>query len=118
MVELRQEGFSNVETLVADAQRLDLPPASFDAAISRFGVMLLPAPQEALAAIHRALKPDGKLAALVWSTAERNPLLALPLGILQARGLLLNPVDGLHSVRHPVLWNGQTPGAPGGQPGT
>ena len=85
---LRQEGWSNVETLVADAQRLDLPPDSFDAAISRFGVMLIPAHQEALAAIRRALKPGGKLAAMVWSTAERNPFFALPLGILQARGLL------------------------------
>ena len=85
---LRQEGWSNVETLVANAQRLDLPPDSLDAAISRFGVMLIPAHQEALAAIRRALKPGGKLAAMVWLTAERNPFFALPLGILQARGLL------------------------------
>jgi ubiquinone/menaquinone biosynthesis C-methylase UbiE len=85
---VRQEGWSNVETLVADAQRLDLPPDSFDAAISRFGVMLIPAHQEALSAIRRALEPGGKLAAMVWSTAERNPFFALPLGILQARGLL------------------------------
>jgi SAM-dependent methyltransferase len=85
---LRQEGWSNVETLVADAQRLDLPPDSFDAAISRFGVMLVPAHQDALAAIRHALKPGGKLAAMVWSTAEHNPFFALPLGILQARGLL------------------------------
>jgi ubiquinone/menaquinone biosynthesis C-methylase UbiE len=85
---LRQEGWSNVETLVADAGRLDLAPASFDAAISRFGVMLIPAHQEALAAIRRALEPDGKLAAMVWSTAERNPIFALPLGILQERDLL------------------------------
>lgn len=85
---LRQEGWSNVETLVADAQRLDLAPDSFDAAISRFGAMLIPAHQDALAAIRHALKPGGKLAAMVWSTAERNPFFALPLGILQARGLL------------------------------
>lgn len=86
--ELQQEGWANVETLVADAQRLDLAPASFDAAISRFGVMLIPAHQEVLSAILRALKPGGKLAAMVWSTAEQNPFFALPLGILQARGLL------------------------------
>jgi SAM-dependent methyltransferase len=91
---LRQEGWSNVETLVADAQRLALAPDSFDAAISRFGVMLIPAHQEALSAIRRALKPGGKLAALVWSTAERNPFFALPLGILQARGLLPTPEPG------------------------
>jgi ubiquinone/menaquinone biosynthesis C-methylase UbiE len=91
---LRQEGWSNVETLVADAQRLDLPPDSFDAAISRFGVMLIPAHQEALFAIRRALKPGGKFAAMVWSTAERNPFFALPLGILQVRGLLPPPESG------------------------
>lgn len=91
---LRQEGWSNVETLVADAQRLDLAPDSFDAAISRFGVMLIPAHQEALSAIRRALKPGSKLAAMVWSTAERNPFFALPLGILQARGLLPSPEPG------------------------
>jgi SAM-dependent methyltransferase len=91
---LRQEGWSNVETLVADAQRLDLAPDSFDAAISRFGVMLIPAHQETLSAIRRALKPGGKLAAMVWSTAERNPFFAMPLGILQARGLLPPPEPG------------------------
>jgi ubiquinone/menaquinone biosynthesis C-methylase UbiE len=91
---LQEEGWSNIETLVADAQRLDLPPDSFDAAISRFGVMLIPAHQEALAAIRHALKPGGKLAVMVWSTAERNPFFALPLGILQARGLLPSPEPG------------------------
>jgi SAM-dependent methyltransferase len=91
---LREEGWSNVETLVEDARRLDLPPDSFDAAISRNGVMLIPAHQEALSAIRRALKPGGKFAAMVWSTAERNPIFALPLGILQARGLLPSPEPG------------------------
>jgi ubiquinone/menaquinone biosynthesis C-methylase UbiE len=91
---LRQEGWSNVETLVADAQRLDLAPDAFDAAISRFGVMLIPAHQAALSAIRRALKPGGKLAAMVWSTAERNPFFAVPLGILQTRGLLPPPEPG------------------------
>ena len=91
---LRQEGWSNVETLVADAQRLELPPGSFDAAISRFGVMLIPSHREALSAIRRALKPGGKLAATVWSTAERNPFFALPLGMLHARGMLPTPELG------------------------
>ena len=91
---LGQEGWTNVETLVADARHLKLPRYSFDAAISRFGVMLIPAHQEALSAIRSALKPGGKLAAMVWSTAEQNPFFALPLGILQARGLLPPPEPG------------------------
>jgi ubiquinone/menaquinone biosynthesis C-methylase UbiE len=89
---LRQEGWANVETLVADAGRLDLAPDSFDAAISRFGAMLIPERQVALAAIRRALRPGGKLAVMVWSTAERNPIMALPLAILLEHGLLPSAV--------------------------
>jgi SAM-dependent methyltransferase len=78
---MRREGWGNVETLVADARRLALKPGSFDAAISRFGVMLVPTAGDALTAIHRTLKPGGRLAAMVWSAPERNPFLSLPLGI-------------------------------------
>jgi SAM-dependent methyltransferase len=91
---LRHEGCTNVETRVADAQRLDLAPDAFDVAISRFGVMLVPAPREALSAVRRALKPGGRLAAMVWSTPERNPFFALPLGSLLRRGLLPPPEPG------------------------
>ena len=89
---MRREGWGNVETLVADARRLALKPGSFDAAISRFGVMLVPTAGDALAAIHRTLKPGGRLAAMVWSAPERNPFLSLPLGILARRGLLPPPL--------------------------
>lgn len=88
---LRQEGWTTVETRVADAQRLDLAADSVDAAISRLGVMLVAAPQDALSAVRRALKPGGRLAAMVWSAPDRNPFLALPLGILARRGLLPPP---------------------------
>jgi ubiquinone/menaquinone biosynthesis C-methylase UbiE len=59
----QQAGLTTVETLVMDAQHLDLEPTSFDAAISRFGVMLMPDPHKALEAIRRALRPSAKLAA-------------------------------------------------------
>jgi len=41
---MREHGAENVETRVMDAQRLELDADSFDAAISRFGVMLVPDP--------------------------------------------------------------------------
>jgi crotonobetainyl-CoA:carnitine CoA-transferase CaiB-like acyl-CoA transferase len=31
---------------------------------------------------------------------------------VQARGLLVSPTQGLQTVRHPVLWNGEAPSAP------
>ena len=76
-----QAGLSNVTTRVMDAQQLVVEPESFDAAISRLGLMFIPDLQGALTSIRRALKPGGKLAAIVVSSAEKNRYLALPLEI-------------------------------------
>jgi ubiquinone/menaquinone biosynthesis C-methylase UbiE len=85
---IQQEGVTTITTRVMDAQQLDLEDDTFDAVICRLGLMLLPHPQQALSEIHRVLKPGGKLAALVWSSPEHNPLWSLPLGIVSnyARG--------------------------------
>lgn len=76
------EGFTNITTRVMDAEQLDLEDNAFDAVICRLGLMLIPHPQQALREIRRVLKPGGKLAALVWSAPENNPLFSLPLAIL------------------------------------
>src|SRR5581483_2705655 len=78
----QQEGLTTITTCVMDAQQLDLEDETFDAVICRLGLMLFPHPQQALREIHRVLKTGGKLAALVWSSPEHNPLWSLPLGIL------------------------------------
>jgi ubiquinone/menaquinone biosynthesis C-methylase UbiE len=91
----RRDGLSNVETRVMDAGSLGLAPGSFDAAISRLGLMLVPAPERALARIRRALRPGGRLAAVVFSSAEQNPLSALPLAIARRHaGLPPASADG------------------------
>jgi ubiquinone/menaquinone biosynthesis C-methylase UbiE len=72
----QQAGLSNVETQVQDARTLDRDPESFDAAISRVALMLIPERERVLTGIRRALKPGGKLAAIVFSTPEQNPALA------------------------------------------
>jgi ubiquinone/menaquinone biosynthesis C-methylase UbiE len=79
---VQQEGVTNITTRVMDAQQLDLEGDTFDAVICRLGLMLLPYPQQALREILRVLKLGGKLAALVWSSPQHNPLWSLPLGIL------------------------------------
>src|SRR5262249_23731069 len=76
---------TNIETRVMDARRLDLDPESFDAAISRLALMLIPERERALAGIRRALKPGKKFAAIVVSTADKSPRLALPLAIVGRR---------------------------------
>src|SRR5215471_15142432 len=54
----RQAGLTNADTRVVDAQRLDLAPDSFDAAVSRNCLMLIPDYQQALTSIRRV--PAGR----------------------------------------------------------
>jgi ubiquinone/menaquinone biosynthesis C-methylase UbiE len=85
----RQAGFANGATLELDGERHDtLPEASFDAAISRVGLIYFPDQQRALSGIRRALKPGGRFAAMVYSIPERNALFSLPVGIIRRRAQL------------------------------
>jgi SAM-dependent methyltransferase len=70
-------GCANVRTLVADAERLALAEAEFDAAVCRLGLMLLPDPLAALRAMRRALKPGAGTCVMVFSTPQANPCVAL-----------------------------------------
>ncbi|HEY1297495.1 MAG TPA: methyltransferase domain-containing protein [Chloroflexota bacterium] len=81
-----REGLTNIQTLVTDIVNLDLPPHTYDAAISRFGLMFLTDVVEGLRRIRLALKPNARLAALVWSTSERNPHIFIPLGLAEQFG--------------------------------
>jgi len=63
----RQAGFANVETQVVDGENLDVGAETFDAVISRVGLIYFPDQQRALKGMRQALKPGGKLAAIVYS---------------------------------------------------
>lgn len=90
-----QAGLSNVETRELDGERHDLlPGSSFDAAVSRVGLIYFPDQQRALAGIRHALRPGGRFAAVVYSTAERNPFFSLPVGIIRRRAQLPPPLPG------------------------
>ena len=55
----RQADLSNVGTRVMDAQKLGLESDSFDAAISRFALMLIPDIHKALSEVRRVLRRGG-----------------------------------------------------------
>jgi ubiquinone/menaquinone biosynthesis C-methylase UbiE len=91
----RQAGLANVETRELDGEKHDsLPEASFDAALSRVGLIYFPDQQRALAGIRHALKTGGRFAAVVYSTAERNPFFSVPVGIIRRRAQLPPPLPG------------------------
>ena len=68
-----RRGLSNTRFEVASADALPYPDATFDAVVSRFGVMFFPSPADGVREMLRVLKPGGKLALAVWCSAERNP---------------------------------------------
>src|SRR5207248_7184917 len=90
-----EAGLSNIDTYVADASALDLPADSFDAAISRFGLMFVPDLAAALGRIYHALKPGARFAALVWSTEDRNPYIGLQLKLVREMGRMPAPLPSL-----------------------
>jgi ubiquinone/menaquinone biosynthesis C-methylase UbiE len=84
-----------VETLELDGEAADtLPSASFDAVISRLGLIYFPDQQRALRGARQALRERGRFGAIVYSTAERNEFFSLPVRIIRARAKLPPPEPG------------------------
>jgi len=90
----RMQGFENVETAVMDGEALSVPPMSFDAAISRVGMIYFPDQQAALAGIRKALKPGGRFATIVYATPETNGFFSIPVKIIRERAKLPPPQPG------------------------
>jgi len=80
-------GLSNVEFQVLNAEWIDLPVASVDAVLCRWGYMLMADPQAALLETRRVLRPGGRVALAVWDSVELNPWALLPSRELIERGV-------------------------------
>src|SRR5437588_5979276 len=65
--------FGNTRFEVASADHLPFADDTFDAVISRFGVMFFPSPVDGVRELLRVLKPGRKLSMAVWHFAENNP---------------------------------------------
>ncbi|KLN61649.1 hypothetical protein WH96_04740 [Kiloniella spongiae] len=87
------KGVENITTEVMDAENLTLKDNSFDAVISRLGLMFLPDPLRGLQEIHRVLKPSGSFAAVVFTTADKSPFFTIPSQVIRDQLNLPNPTD-------------------------
>ena len=89
-----RQGLTNVETRVLDGENLELRDESFDVVTSRVGLIYFPDQGRALAEMRRVLKPGGRVAAIVYSTAENNRFFSVPIGIIRRRAQLPPPAAG------------------------
>lgn len=88
-------GLDQVETLELDGEDLHrLDAGSFDAAVSRVGLIYFPDQQRALAGMLHALRPGGRVAAVVYSVPEANPFFSRPVQIIRRRAQLPPPLPG------------------------
>ncbi len=78
---------TNVEFQVIGAEWIDLPVASVDAVLCRWGYMLMDDPAAALSETRRVLRPGGRVALAVWDLLERNPWAQAPGMALRAHRL-------------------------------
>jgi SAM-dependent methyltransferase len=84
-------GLSNIEFQVLDGEWIDLPFASVDGILCRWGYMLMADPAAALLEARRVLRPGGRIALAVWDALTSNPWALLPGLELLERGLAPAP---------------------------
>jgi ubiquinone/menaquinone biosynthesis C-methylase UbiE len=91
-------GLSNVDFRVLDAERMDLDDDSVDAAVCRWGYMLMADPAAALRETRRVLRDGGTVALAVWASPDRNPWAAMPAMTMVQRGHMPPPAPGMPGI--------------------
>jgi SAM-dependent methyltransferase len=72
-------GLSNVEFIESDASSLDFPQESFDAAVSRWGIIFEPDAEAAARRIRGFLEPGARFAIASWGEPDQVPFLSIPM---------------------------------------
>lgn len=80
--EANRQGLKNVQFRQCSADALPFPDNSFDAVVSRLGVMFFPDPVAAVREILRVTKPGGVLGFVAWHESQLNPFCYLVSGVM------------------------------------
>ncbi len=87
-------GLGNVEFVESDASSLDFPPGSFDAAVSRWGIIFEPDAEAAAGRIRSFLEPGARIAIASWGEPDEVPFLSIPMRTTRERLGLPAPPAG------------------------
>ncbi len=88
-------GLRNIEFMESAAVDLDFPHESFDAALSRWGIIFDPDGEAAAAHVRGFLKPGTGMAISSWGTPEQVPFLAIPMRTAMQRLGMPPPPPGM-----------------------
>ncbi len=91
----RELGLTNFETRVMDGENPDQPDASFDAALSRLGLIYFPDRAGSLRRVRRVLRSGGRVVIAGFTTPDRNRFFTIPISIIRRRAGLPAPAPGL-----------------------
>jgi SAM-dependent methyltransferase len=78
-------GLENIEFVEVEASALDFAEESFDAALSRWGIIFEPEAETTAARIRSFLTPGARMAISSWGPPERMPMLAIPMKTVMSR---------------------------------
>lgn len=85
-------GLTNVTFYACNGETLEIPETDFDAALCRWGLMLMADPDACLRRVHGLLKPGGRVAMAVFSDPAKSPWLAIA-GATVRRAVGTGPPD-------------------------
>ena len=68
---------TNIEFAEQDASQLSTGDRPFDAAVCRWGLMLMLDPEAAVRGVHSALRDGGRFATAVWGSAKEVPFISV-----------------------------------------
>ena len=92
MLEIARAHHPGVSFVEGNAEALDLPAATFDAAVASFCLLHLAAPEHAAAELARIVVPGGRVGVTVWNTPDRARLMGVVPEAARAAGAI-EPAD-------------------------
>jgi enediyne biosynthesis protein CalE5 len=87
-------GLENIEFVESDAASLEFPKNSFDAALSRWGIIFEPDGEAAARRTLGFLVPGARMAISSWGPPDRVPFLAIPMRTAMERLQVQPPAPG------------------------